>query len=120
MTKREDQQRALDRHYQTCAELVKLCGGTRDARKASRLLWDAEKAAHHAAEQYCNGEIDSEAWDRVKDETRAKVIDALGSLPPGFFVNGDPRGYALKLEADSVPIDMHRDWGGYQILSPEL
>ena len=44
----------------------------------------------------------------------------LGGLPPGFFVNGDPRGYALKLEPGSVPFPLHEDWGRYQILAPVI
>lgn len=47
-----------------------------------------------------------------------------------IFVNLDPRGYALKVDANwlrTLPEEMrgrfaglHRDWGGYGILAPEI
>jgi hypothetical protein len=39
------------------------------------------------------------------------------------FVNGDPRGYALKIQDEYVSensLDIHRDMGGYGILAPDL
>ena len=38
-----------------------------------------------------------------------------------FFVNNDPRGYALKLKSEFV-IDkkIHRDMGGYGIIAPDF
>lgn len=53
-------------------------------------------------------------------QIRDKVEKVFGYLPEGFFVNGDPRGYALKLETGSVPYRLHEDWGRYQILAPEI
>lgn len=54
-----------------------------------------------------------------------------GKLPKGFFINGDPRGYTLKLDPEAwkvsdnaqenyeaLPIK-YQDWGGYMILAPE-
>lgn len=45
----------------------------------------------------------------------------------GIFINGDPRGYALKLGDDTVKhfeelgLEFpHKDWGGYGILAPDL
>ena len=49
-----------------------------------------------------------------------KIEPLGGKLPKGFFVNLDPRGYALKLEPGSVPYPLHEDWGRYQILAPEI
>ena len=39
-----------------------------------------------------------------------------------FFINTDPRGYALKLNITAIEqakYDIYRDWGGYGILAPE-
>lgn len=40
------------------------------------------------------------------------------------FLNGDPRGYALKIESDwmreRLKLRLHTDWGGYGILAPDL
>jgi hypothetical protein len=45
-------------------------------------------------------------------------------LPKGLFVNGDPRGYSLKIKTEDngeYPnrIISYTDWGGYGILVPE-
>lgn len=90
-----------------------------------------ENRANWNATLYCNGNIDGDQYDETKEATFkavAKLRD--GTLPAGFFVNGDPRGYALKIdpgqsyEADYhpeyVPEGMHTDWGGYGILAPEF
>jgi hypothetical protein len=40
-----------------------------------------------------------------------------------IFLNGDARGYALKIQDDYVRdnnLDIHKDWGGYGILAPEF
>lgn len=40
------------------------------------------------------------------------------------FLNGDPRGYALKIEDNWMrarpELRLHSDWGGYGILAPEI
>lgn len=72
--------------------------------------------------QLCNGPELSEAeQDAITEQIKLAVAREFGGqLPKGFFLNRDPRGYALKLEPDSVPLALHRDFGGYQILAPEI
>ena len=44
-------------------------------------------------------------------------------LYEAIFINGDPRGYALKIDDQYVRdhnLQIHRDWGGYGILAPDL
>jgi hypothetical protein len=60
-------------------------------------------------------------------EGTGQVIDfaAIRNAPPlvPIFHNGDPRGYALKIREEYVrehALDIHRDWGGYGILAPDL
>lgn len=39
------------------------------------------------------------------------------------FLNRDPRGYALKIDSEYVrahSLAIHRDWGGYGIIAPEI
>ena len=40
------------------------------------------------------------------------------------FINGDPRGYALKIDdkyQDRLhKVGIHRDWGGYGIIAPDF
>ena len=40
-----------------------------------------------------------------------------------LFVNGDARGYALKIMDSYVMerrLDIYKDWGGYGIIAPDL
>jgi hypothetical protein len=55
------------------------------------------------------------------------VIDfaAIRKMPRivPVFLNGDPRGYSLKIEDSWMrehKAELHRDWGGYGILAPEI
>jgi len=84
-----------------------------------RKLTHIERAANEAATKYCNGEIDQETFDAIKEGAEKQVKKTFGQLPTGFFVNGDPRGYALKLddEKTTIPEGIHKDWGGYGILA---
>lgn len=107
-----------------------------------RTLKTLENRAHRNAELYCNGEdwrngrlvraaMTQEEYERRQDAIEQSVKRLFGGkLPAGFFVNSDPRGYALKIdpgqsyEADYhpeyVPEGLHKDWGGYGILAPEF
>jgi len=103
-----------------------------------RQLRKIECLASQGATAYCNGgnftcylgksrmlfsfQVDENAWDSFSRMIKSRVEKCLGTLPDGFFVNGDPRGYALKLDNDKVtiPEGMHTDWGRYGILAPEI
>ena len=85
-----------------------------------------EVKAHRLAEDYCNGLIESDDWLDIKEKKVLKALDRLlnfSSQGIPVFVNGDPRGYALKIDDTYVRehnLDIHRDWGGYGILAPEF
>ncbi len=63
--------------------------------------------------------------DRIEKKVR-DLLPGLNNINNGyhFFINGDPRGYALKLqgpdEGGKLPEGINTDWGGYGILAPEL
>lgn len=82
-----------------------------------------EVKMHRTAEQYCNGEIDQAQVDKA-EQNALKRLDAIlnykaQNIP--VFINLDPRGYALKIESDYTQnISIHRDMGGYGIISPEF
>lgn len=80
-----------------------------------------ENRAHFLSEQACNGEITDKVFDR-EILAVTKLLTKLfgGALPDNFFVNGDPRGYALKLDqgVNYHPLS-YTDMGGYGILAPE-
>lgn len=110
-------------HAAHMAELKKL-GYTRDTIRPLRLI---EAEAHRAAEDACNGDITDTAYEALTARLSNRVAVLFGgALPRGFFINGDPRGYALKLDDEKykdVPYDdkpiHYTDMGGYMILAPD-
>ena len=78
-------------------------------------------------EMECNGEIDLPEEETAK--RGKKTLDRVTALLPGLktiFINGDPRGYALKIddseqrELRDKGINLYSDWGGYGILAPDF
>lgn len=117
------------RHH---AELAKLATSVNPKNTQSGLqLWRTlrriECRARTMATEYCNGTISPELWEQEKKCATAGVRKVFGGkLPPSFGVNGDPRGYALKLFASddgsqpATAFALHEDWGRNQILAPEI
>lgn len=75
----------------------------------------------------CNGY--SELTEEQEEKRDARVLKQLKDLLPGLktiFLNGDPRGYALKISAEErielqmKGINLYSDFGGYGILAPEF
>lgn len=137
MNKAERRKAWLLKHYALCGQLGLLTGSKYDGKKISTELFNLERIAHAGATACCNGEnircyfkgripedfdfhSSEDAWERFSARVTDAIRNILGSVPKGFFVNGDARGYALKLEAGSVDLPMHQDWGSFQILSPSL
>ncbi len=122
MTTQPHIDRARATHHKALEALARQCGGA--SRHTGLQLWrklrQIEQVASRAATKLCNGEIEQEQFDAEKGNIKTRVISILGGLPPGFFVNGDPRGYALKLEPGSVPFPLYEDWGKFQILAPVI
>ncbi len=104
-----------------------------------RKLCEIERLAHAGATCYCNGESvhlswplfgvrcydfgrDENAWDSLASVVRDCVRNIFGCVPAGFFVNGDARGYALKLDPEKcvVPAGMDTDWGRNGILAARI
>ena len=84
-----------------------------------------ENKANRLATDYCNGAIDGETWEVESEKIVDRVNEMLGneSFKVPVFLNGDCRGYALKIEDSYIRengFDIYRDWGGYGILAPEL
>lgn len=152
LNKRERKAAQLLAHYATCERLAaylnpfahdfdgnadgkcKRCGKRLfehpkafDGKKISVALWKIERDASDRSIDYCNGAITTERWEELKDLVKELVQETIGKLPPGFFVNSDPRGYALKIDNENPAgkalieaVKLHTDWGGYGILSPEI
>ena len=114
----------MSTHTPHLRALAALSNGRRSPESILRCLRRLENRANAAATAQCNGEAyggqpyrDEAAWERFIAHTTAEVGRILGAVPRGFFVNTDPRGYALKIEGE-IPEGLHRDWGGYGILAP--
>ncbi len=104
-----------------------------------RKLCEIERLAHAGVTASCNGErirltwplfgireydfrSDENAWDSLASVATDCVRNIFRTAPAGFFVNGDARGYALKLDPEkcTVPADMHTDWGRNGILAARI
>lgn len=94
-----------------------------------------EAKAHRLAEMECNGEIEEEKAEKQAAAIEKQVRKLLPRLAhydnngvkSNFFINGDPRGYALKMHEKAAGMlegvlgtRPHTDWGGYVILCPEF
>lgn len=124
MNKHERMNEQIRKHGES---LNKVFGLNEDPTKLAKKIHSLELKAHKLATDYCNGEngVDSENWESLSDAILAKVDKVLNftSQEIPVFVNGDARGYALKINDDYVRdngIEIHKDWGGYGILAPEF
>lgn len=89
-------------------------------------LLHIEGQAHRNAERECSDpNYTTEKAEHADKRTLARLDEILGFKEAGIpvFVNGDPRGYALKIRNEYVrehKLDIYTDWGGYGILAPEF
>lgn len=118
---------ALNRHYKFLEDLGAIHGVKLDGKKTSIKLWHIEREAHQLATDGCNGIIDSsgDLYTFKEEAIINRVYDALGFEPAGLFLNGDARGYALKIPSEIVndlyhSVGFYRDMGGFGILSPDF
>lgn len=107
----------LNAIFNTGFEPIELC------KKLRRL----EMKAHQLATDYCNGEngVNTDNWD-AKCEPILKAVHKILNISEvcsGIFVNGDARGYALKIDSETVTenaLDIYTDWGGFGIIAPDF
>lgn len=80
-----------------------------------------ERRANRINEAACNTPEGAKAQEPAIGKIEAEFLAVFGHFPEGFFVNQDPRGYALKIDNDdaAIPEGIHTDWGGYGCLAPE-
>lgn len=99
-----------------------------DGKKISVALFKAERLGSYRATEMCsNSHYGADDSERDKLTVERMVEQALGTLPPGFFVNSDPRGYSLKIDNENPEgaklieaCGLQRDLGGFGCLSPEI
>ena len=118
----KNQQAAIAEHGKN---LLKVFPGAieTDPIKLCKRLRRIETKTGAAAVAYCNGEIDQDAWLTASEAALSAVQKLLKSGNIPIIINGDPRGYSLKIDDDYMrenDVRLHRDWGGYGILAPEI
>ena len=120
----ETQRAAITEHGRQVQALFPVTGRL-DAMTLCRRLRRIEAATHRAAERECNGETGAGEWDQAERAAYDALDTLLGFKAAGIPVeiNGDPRGYALKIECGWVAehrAAIHTDMGGYGILAPDI
>ena len=111
----EQQARFLAMNHQHYNALLEL--GLLSQFSALMKLVKLERKAHRAAENWCN--LENFNYESVETRIEKQVKELFrGKLPQGFFINSDPRGYALKIESEFTPEGLQTDWGGYGLLAP--
>lgn len=101
---------------------------TTDPVKLCKKLLRLENKAHRLATDFCNGVIDQLEWDKKADQILTKVETIFENKANGFiFVNGDARGYSLKILEEFTTalrnrsnVNIFRDWGGFGIVAPDF
>jgi len=89
-----------------------------------------ERRVHAFMERCCNEDISEATQERQEKKFTEEARELFGGeLPKGFMLNGDPRGYALKLDDEAYSRDprdpnhmpvTYTDMGGYGILAPDF
>jgi len=113
----------------------------KDPVKLCKKLRRIETAARYGATCYCNGcglmergrgfdfGANENDWEDFSDMQRAKVEKVLNPSPEllnALIINGDARGYALKIGSDFMRVlietglNLQTDMGGYGIIAPDL
>ena len=110
----------MNKHTENLANLIGI--SKEEAKDLYRKFAAIESIGHRLAEKYCNGEISSDFYDKQMVQIRTELMTILPmKIARNVYLNGDPRGYFLKLDDDFVRsenIVIERDWGGYGILAP--
>lgn len=112
---------AYQRHVSNLKKLFPRLRKLDDADALSK-LYRLEAKQSRLAVAYCNGELKMEEYLDRSEQVISQAIDLLGPRSkPIIEANGDPRGYALKLDEEwSRDKKIYRDFGGYGILCPEF
>jgi hypothetical protein len=122
-SKRDRMYQQIEAHGQNLLAIYP--GATeRDPVKLCKKLHRLESQASALATHYCNGTggINTDNWEEKTAPTLARVQKILGD-GPAVFINGDARGYALKINEETVRdmgLKIYTDWGGYGIICPEF
>jgi hypothetical protein len=121
---------AIIRHGQNLTKLFHLDPETTDPVKLCKQLRRLEVKANRDAVDYCNAHISGYEYD-TREAATLKALDKILTFSTHgipVFVNGDPRGCALKIDDDYTRAynrihpgsRIAQDWGGYGLIAPEI
>ena len=113
------------RHIENLATIAKV--SYFEGEKIYKYLHRVEARFHTIAGNECNG-YGPELTEEQQEARDNRAIARIRELVPldTIFINGDPRGYALKVSEEEAKklreqgINLYTDWGGYGILAPEF
>lgn len=93
-----------------------------DGLRLWRKLRRVEVRTRGATIRDCNDGLSDREKRDIEAAAHRQVEMILGRIPPGFFVNWDARGCALKIDGENavIPDGMWRDMGGFGLLAPEI
>ena len=119
-TKKERMFSQIDQHGQ---RLNNLFNTDLDNVALCKKLFRLENEAHRISEDYCNGYIGANKYEETCELLLEDVVSILSTDQDNIFINGDPRGYAIKFTTeftnDNIK-DMWRDMGGFGIVAPDF
>jgi hypothetical protein len=116
------------RQYAALEALAIACGVQNpNGEKLYKKLRTWERKANKASLDYCNADLRDEQFSPFIEHVENEVSKIFNCKLSGFFVNTDPRGYALKIQDKHVrgegkysAIRIHQDFGGDGILAPDF
>ena len=123
MNKRDKMYQEIERHGIDLMRIFQVRGV--DPVALAKRVHRVETKARRLATDYCNGLIETDDWEKHTEVVLTSLDKILGFVKLGIpvHVNGDARGYALKIDDAYVrdhQLQIYRDWGGYGILAPDF
>lgn len=118
MNQKTELKESIEKHGKALIEFFNLPKET-NVDKLSRQLFRLENKGHRLCEQYCNGEIESNIFEKQLDDIEYKTKKLLNNTDL-LYINSDPRGYCLKINLENGLDFYYRDFGGYGIIAPDL
>ena len=122
MNKKERMYKEIEKHGENLKAIFNIGG---DPVKLSKQIFKIETKAHRLTTDYCNGVYSCAEFEEASGAILGRLDKVLNFKAQGIpvFLNGDARGYALKIRDSYVKennLEIYRDWGGYGILAPDF
>ena len=122
MNKKKRMYKEIEKHGENLKAIFNIGG---DSVRLSKQVLRIETQAHRLTTDYCNGVYSCDEFEEASGAILSRLDKVLNFKAQGVpvFVNGDARGYALKIRDSYVRennLDIYRDWGGYGILAPDF